>query len=94
MNTKQEILERLSAVPTQNILHLLRDETIFDLASKFLQPINGPSEIKTHSTNGDIMKLKNTISAKTGNRVAAKVTSDRAKRPLNAFMAFRSMLLK
>ena len=86
-------MERLSAVPTQNILHLLRDETIFDLASKFFQPTNGPSEIKTHSNNGDIIKLQNAISAKSGNRVAAKVASDRAKRPLNAFMAFRSMLL-
>ncbi|KJK75530.1 hypothetical protein H634G_08894 [Metarhizium anisopliae BRIP 53293] len=82
MATRAELMQRLSMLPTQELLHILKDETIFDIAAQYFDasmqsnilPSTTPVIHNTHKT-------KNTV-------------CEKAKRPLNAFMAFRSHYLK
>lgn len=82
MTTRSDLLPRLTLVPTEELLELLGDDAIFDLAAKcFPADASTPSESAELSATVDPSSLL----------VLGEPARDKAKRPLNAFMAFRSM---
>ncbi|RDA89026.1 hypothetical protein CP532_0633 [Ophiocordyceps camponoti-leonardi (nom. inval.)] len=91
--TRAEIMERLSALSRQDILDLLTDEAISELNMRF-------SEFEERTQPDDLSAIEltdNSVAEITGNSPSPEpVAKDngRAKRPLNAFMAFRSYYLK
>ncbi|KND90383.1 Mating-type protein MAT-1 [Tolypocladium ophioglossoides CBS 100239] len=85
MLTREEIFHRLSSVQTQELLSLLSDEAIFQLASRYFQLTSA----------ADFLAPVGAAAASFAPEQHARSTSsNRAKRPLNAFMAFRSYYLK
>ncbi|TWU74669.1 hypothetical protein ED733_003798 [Metarhizium rileyi] len=77
MATRAELMQRLSTLPTQELLHILKDETIFEIAAQYF----------------DASMQSNAVPSAVPNRTK-NLVCDKAKRPLNAFMAFRSHYLK
>ncbi|KAK5998934.1 Mating-type protein MAT-1 [Cladobotryum mycophilum] len=90
MDSKAEIMKRLSALPAQDLLRLLRDETIFEIAARYFE-LTGLNQVQDRGQTQTSSVPSSTSSAAVPARAAP---SDRAKRPLNAFMAFRSYYLK
>lgn len=80
MPTREEIFQRLSSVRTQELLNLLSDEAIFQLASRYFES----------TSDAEVLAPVDTSAASVAPEQAKNTPSDRAKRPLNAFMAFRS----
>lgn len=86
MMSRDEMERHLSALRTDEILRLLRDDTLLEVIERYFatlgtnsihQEVNQPSAIQAPTpTFQDQPKLPSV---------------DKAKRPLNAFMAFRSM---
>ncbi|KAG5946829.1 hypothetical protein E4U53_006511 [Claviceps sorghi] len=83
MATRAELMQQLSMLPTQELLQYLKDETMLDIASRYF-----------NSTFQPAMRT-DFISIPMSSHLKSEVqTCDKAKRPLNAFMAFRSYYLK
>ena len=83
MATREQIFQRLSTVRTQELLNLLSDEAIFHLASRYFESTSDANYLAPVDNATATFAVEQT----------KKVPSDRAKRPLNAFMAFRSTLV-
>lgn len=81
MATREEVLQRLSLVQSQQLLQYMPDEVIFDLAARIFHL---PAENR-------VLAAINADPVVSGTENRKGRPSDRAKRPLNAFMAFRSM---
>ncbi|PHH90961.1 hypothetical protein CDD83_2089 [Cordyceps sp. RAO-2017] len=83
MTTRAEILQRLSLVRADVLLDLLTDEAIFQLASRYFES----------TSEADVLAPMDPA-ASLAPEQAKDASGDKAKRPLNAFMAFRSYYLK
>jgi hypothetical protein len=81
MATRSEILPRLSTIPTEELLELLGDDAIFDLAAKCFQ--------SNDATTNNVVEASVAVEGAALN-THTEPAKDKAKRPLNAFMAFRS----
>ncbi|KAL7947748.1 MAT1-1-1 [Trichoderma barbatum] len=89
MMSREELEKHLSVLRTEEILRLLRDDTLLELANTYFASLGMGSrqnEVK-ESTSMD-------TSTSTFISQAGETSPDRAKRPLNAFMAFRSYYLR
>ncbi|PFH58375.1 hypothetical protein XA68_13739 [Ophiocordyceps unilateralis] len=75
---------RLAVLPKETILELLTDDAVFQLAKKYVE-----FEATTEADNVAAVEVAETPAP----TQPAKV-NERAKRPLNAFMAFRSYYVK
>lgn len=89
VQSRSEVMRQLAALSTTEILSLLTDETILEVAAKYFE---------THATNIDVnLPLSPTEADAIVTPPSPAMSDDtpppRAKRPLNAFMAFRSMSL-
>nr|AKE48503.1 MAT1-1-1 [Ustilaginoidea virens]AKE48507.1 MAT1-1-1 [Ustilaginoidea virens] len=84
MATRAELMQRLSMLPTHELLHLLRDETIVEIAARYFDASLPPN----------LMQPLNPIPMPETPTQTKSYACDKAKRPLNAFMAFRSYYLK
>ena len=82
MSTRIAMTERLSDVPTPEILDLLDDDTIYELATRYFQQA-ARAQRESGQTINEVQASPSAASPPSG--------KDKAKRPLNAFMAFRSM---
>nr|QDH06609.1 mating-type A-1 protein [Epichloe glyceriae] len=83
MATRAELMQRLSMLPTQELLQYLKDETMLDIASRYFDTTFQPTMTPTFNQTTMSPHLKSKVK-----------TCEKAKRPLNAFMAFRSYYLK
>lgn len=81
MTTRAELTERLSSVPTNELLRLLKDETLAEITVMYFQNIE--MELMTPKPIASSITVPGSITA-------SKKSDAKAKRPLNAFMAFRS----
>nr|AZR66143.1 MAT1-1-1 [Ophiocordyceps xuefengensis] len=84
MTTRNEVMQRLASVRKEVLLSLLTDEAIFQLASRYYES----------TTEADVLTPVSTAAASRTTKQTKEASCDRAKRPLNAFMAFRSYYLK
>jgi hypothetical protein len=84
MATREKLMRRLSALPAEDLLKLLSDDTIFEVARKFFDTPNTPYEDTKPMASTDAS------SSTVTSEPLASPSHERAKRPLNAFMAFRS----
>nr|ALH25003.1 MAT1-1-1 [Ophiocordyceps sinensis] len=84
MTTRNEVMQRLSSVRADVLLNFLTDDAIFQLASRYHES----------TTEADVLTPVSTAAASRATRQTKEASCDRAKRPLNAFMAFRSYYLK
>lgn len=80
MATRAELMQRLSILPTQELLLLLKDETLLDIASQYFDS----------AIHQNVLPSLNAASAPSIPIQGKPPVCDKAKRPLNAFMAFRS----
>ncbi|KAL6880925.1 MAT1-1-1 [Trichoderma novae-zelandiae] len=89
MMSREELEKHLSVLRTEEILRFLRDDTLLELANTYFTSLGAGSQSN---------EVKPSISGETPSSSfttqAAEVPTDRAKRPLNAFMAFRSYYLR
>ncbi|KYK59754.1 MAT1-1-1 [Drechmeria coniospora] len=83
ITTRAEILQRLSAVQCLELLQLMPDDTLLELAGRYFETLTDSEILRSHEN-----------SAPNIGKDHVKIASDRAKRPLNAFMAFRCYYLK
>lgn len=81
MATRAALMHRLATIPTEDLLKLMEDQTIFDLATKYFQ--------NASSTQPEGVDTSSNVEPASGAPLP-KPAKDKAKRPLNAFMAFRS----
>ncbi|XWW94232.1 hypothetical protein V2A60_002175 [Cordyceps javanica] len=91
---RQELLKRLSTVSAQTILRHLHNETILEIASKCFEDKEKditPVRFSKAQKSLDFMHLQQVLPQKEN---ISKQAGDRAKRPLNAFIAFRSYYVK
>ncbi|KAM3533877.1 hypothetical protein MY4038_002867 [Beauveria bassiana] len=91
---KQELLRHLSTVPAQTILRHLQEDTILEIATKCFEDKMEESNMRQYSESQSAlhyMELQRALPQKKSN---SKQVGDRAKRPLNAFIAFRSYYVK
>jgi hypothetical protein len=77
MSARAQLMRRLAAIPQQELLELLEDKTIFDLAAKY-------SAAHRHG----IFATDNALIHEP-QPIVPTPEAVKAKRPLNAFMAFR-----
>ncbi|KAL6797549.1 MAT1-1-1 [Trichoderma sp. SZMC 28013] len=90
MMSREELEKHLSVLRTEEILRFLRDDTLLELANTYFASLGMRSkqnEVK-ESTSMD------TSPPSFINQQSGEPSPDRAKRPLNAFMAFRSYYLR
>ncbi|OAA74997.1 mating-type protein MAT 1-1-1 [Akanthomyces lecanii RCEF 1005] len=91
---RQELLRHLSTVPAHTILRHLQEDTIMEIAAKCFKDKTDEGNItrypESHSSL-HYLELQRASSLKKSNSNQA---GDRAKRPLNAFIAFRSYYVK
>ncbi|KAL7916235.1 MAT1-1-1 [Trichoderma velutinum] len=90
MMSREELERHLSVLRTEEILRLLRDDTLLELANTYFSSLGMRSkqnEVK-ESTSMD------TSPSSFMSQQPGEPSPDRAKRPLNAFMAFRSYYLR
>ncbi|KAF4582991.1 MAT1-1-1 [Ophiocordyceps camponoti-floridani] len=80
-------MRRLATLSTQKILALLTDETLFQLGAQYLQ-----FEATTQADDASAVEVAETSPAAQLGQLVKE--NEKAKRPLNAFMAFRSYYLK
>lgn len=78
MATRADLMQRLAAIPAEDLLTLLEDDAIYNLAARYFHA-SAPSQSETSDTPSPIEPI------------IGDAPKDKAKRPLNAFMAFRSM---
>ena len=81
--TRAELMRRLSILSTEELLSFLKDETIFEIAEAYFEKLNNDAQSSAN------LKACGHIAPSTATPSRSPAT-DRAKRPLNAFMAFRS----
>lgn len=86
MMSREEMEKHLSVLRTEEILRFLRDDTLVEIAERYFSSIginSNQSELQqSSSTNTPISTFADQ---------SKQPSADKAKRPLNAFMAFRSM---
>jgi hypothetical protein len=82
MTTRAQLMRRLAAIPQQELLELLEDKAIFDLAAKY----------SAANKQGILAKDKAIIHEP--RPIVPIAEAVKAKRPLNAFMAFRCYYLR
>lgn len=80
MLSREELERHLSVLRTEEILRFLRDDTLLEIANRYFA--SGQTEVEP------TMSLETPASTVAGQ--SGEPSTDRAKRPLNAFMAFRS----
>ncbi|KAH8651751.1 MAT1-1-1 [Ilyonectria robusta] len=90
VQSRSEVMQQLASLSTAEILSLLTDETILEVAAKYFE---------THATNIDVnLPLSPTevdaILTPPSPTQSDVTPAPRAKRPLNAFMAFRTFYMK
>jgi lipopolysaccharide biosynthesis glycosyltransferase len=86
MMSREEMERHLSVLRTEEILHLLRDDTLLEIAERYF------ASLGMNSTQHEVhqpVSINTPIS--TFADQSKPPSTDKAKRPLNAFMAFRSM---
>lgn len=76
--SREELTTRLSIIPIYEVLQLLADDTLRDMCAVFFpEPVEQPTE--AHHTVFE-----------SASQESSMATTKKSKRPLNAFMAFRS----
>ncbi|UKZ74126.1 hypothetical protein TrVFT333_001785 [Trichoderma virens FT-333] len=89
MMSREELEKHLSVLRTEEILSLLRDDTLLELANTYFTSLGMASkqnEVREYtSMDTSTSSFKNQ---------PGEPSTDKAKRPLNAFMAFRSYYLR
>lgn len=86
---RHELLKRLSTMPAQTILSHLQEDAILDIAAKCFQDVK--EENKTSYQDVPLFLPSFDIQQHSpGKKNTGRQAADRAKRPLNAFIAFRS----
>nr|AST15024.1 mat1-1-1 [Trichoderma spinulosum] len=85
MTSRAELEKHLSVLRTEDILRLLRDDTLMELATGYFAPL-------AVASNQSEAREPPPVTAPTSQPGEALL--DKAKRPLNAFMAFRSYYLR
>nr|QKY89080.1 mating type protein 1-1-1 [Calonectria hongkongensis] len=89
MATRATLMQHLSALTTEELLAFLDDEAFFALAAKYFE--KHQDNLDTNESLNPDGDASSTCQAQ---ETANEVTQPRPKRPLNAFMAFRSYYLK
>lgn len=95
MSTRAALVGRLLAVPTAELLELLDDDAIIDLAARYFQrlaetPTEDVGSLAAIETAADIASSDVTAVQSAADAVSSDPFKDKARRPLNGFMAFRS----
>lgn len=85
MMSREELEKHLSVLRTEEILRLLRDDTLLELANTYFASLGMRS--KQNEAKDASM---DTSPSSFMNQQSGEPSPDKAKRPLNAFMAFRS----
>ncbi|KAF7548338.1 hypothetical protein G7Z17_g7125 [Cylindrodendrum hubeiense] len=88
--SRSDIMRQLATLSTEEILSLLTDDTILEVAAKYFE---------THAINTDVNEPlsptdADAITTPPVQEAPGNNSSSRAKRPLNAFMAFRTFYMK
>lgn len=84
MPTRTELIERLSAVPTLNLLDFMEDKTLHELARRYFE----------HLEDAETQRVALSDEVQVTNNPPATIAAKRkVKKALNAFIAFRSKLL-
>nr|QKY89071.1 mating type protein 1-1-1 [Calonectria pauciramosa] len=100
MATRANLMRHLSGLRTDELLTFLDDEALFALAAKFFEkhPDNVDADRSLNAANGDASNEHSSVGDVANNPQAQEVVNEapspRPKRPLNAFMAFRTYYLK
>ncbi|KKP01501.1 mating-type protein MAT-1 [Trichoderma harzianum] len=89
MMSREELEKHLSVLRTEEILRLLRDDTLLELANTYFASLGMRS--KQNEAKDASM---DTSPSSFMNQQSGEPSPDKAKRPLNAFMAFRSYYLR
>ncbi|KAJ2978388.1 hypothetical protein NQ176_g3842 [Zarea fungicola] len=89
-----ELLKYLSTIPAHTILRHLQEDTIMEIASKCLNDINTENNMTSHVEDAQLHPSDESNQSLQGPSGNANQSPDRAKRPLNAFIAFRSFYLR
>ncbi|KAL6795055.1 MAT1-1-1 [Trichoderma sp. SZMC 28012] len=90
MMSREELEKHLSVLRSEDILRLLRDDTLLELANTYFASLGMRSkqnEVKEPAS-------MDTSPSSFMNQQPGEPSPDKAKRPLNAFMAFRSYYLR
>ena len=82
MSSRAALMRRLSILPTEGLLKLLKDETLIELAMKFF-------DSETRQVKQDT-EVENLDDVRKASQAHISMGGEKLKRPLNAFMAFRS----
>nr|BAC67541.2 MAT1-1-1 [Cordyceps tenuipes] len=90
----QELLRRLSTVSAHTILRHLQEETIFEIAAKCFEDKEAEKNAAQLSKDQSTFHNMEMQPALPKKKFSPKQVGDRAKRPLNAFIAFRSYYVK
>ena len=95
MTTRAALVERLSGVPATELLDFLTDDAIIDLAARYFQRVSEAQasdidslpvvDTAAHLASSDSATVETTPEAN-----SSEPAKEKAKRPLNGFMAFRS----
>ncbi|KAH0497176.1 hypothetical protein TgHK011_004505 [Trichoderma gracile] len=91
MMSREELEKHLSVLRTDEILHFLRDDTLLELANTYFTSIGisaQQNEAIKQNTSGEAPSSSSITNQ------GGEASTDKAKRPLNAFMAFRSYYLR
>ncbi|KAL7938281.1 MAT1-1-1 [Trichoderma chlorosporum] len=86
MMSREELEKHLSVLRTEDILRLLRDDTLLELANTYFASLGVAS---TQNEYREPPSMNTTTFSQ-----PEEPSVDKAKRPLNAFMAFRSYYLR
>ncbi|KAL6893410.1 MAT1-1-1 [Trichoderma evansii] len=89
MMSREEMEKHLSVLRTDEILRFLRDDTLLEIAERYFTSLGMNSTQNEVSQSSSISKPISTFTDQPRHAPA-----DKAKRPLNAFMAFRSYYLR
>nr|AKM95173.1 mating-type protein MAT1-1-1 [Cordyceps militaris] len=90
----QELLRRLSTVSSHTILRHLQEETILQIAAKCFEDKEKENNSTKYSKPQSTLHFTEPQRVLPQKRSNSKQAGDRAKRPLNAFIAFRSYYVK
>lgn len=86
MMSREEMEKHLSVLRTEEILRFLRDDTLLEIAERYFASIGINSNQNQVQQSPSVDTTISTFADQ-----SRQPSADKAKRPLNAFMAFRSM---
>jgi hypothetical protein len=95
MTTRAALVERLSGVPATELLDFLTDDAIINLAARYFQRTSESQARDIESlpaidTAAHLASTDSTTVEPTPEANFSDPAKEKAKRPLNGFMAFRS----